>query len=147
SIRPNQIFAVSLHYSMLDEEQARQVLTVVQRDLLTPTGLRSLSPNDPRYAGRYAGDMRQRDGAYHQGAVWAWLIGPFITAYLRVNGKTEAARKQAKQWIDGFLPHLQTAGLGQVSEIFDGDAPHTARGCIAQAWSVAELLRVAVEEV
>jgi predicted glycogen debranching enzyme len=147
SIRPNQIFAASLHHSMLDEEQARQVVAVVQRELLTPVGLRSLSPNDPRYVGRYAGDMRQRDGAYHQGPVWAWLIGPFITAYLKANGKTETTRKQVRQWIDGFLPHLRVAGLGQISEIFDGDAPHAPRGCIAQAWSVAELLRVAIEEV
>ncbi|MEP7343118.1 MAG: amylo-alpha-1,6-glucosidase [Acidobacteriota bacterium] len=147
SIRPNQIFAASLHHSMLDEEQARQVVAVVQHDLLTPVGLRSLSPNDPRYVGRYVGDMRQRDGAYHQGPVWAWLIGPFITAYLKANGKTETTRKQVKQWIDGFLPHLCVAGLGQISEILDGDAPNAPRGCIAQAWSVAELLRVAVEEV
>jgi len=147
SVRPNQIIAVSLHHSMLDGEQARRVVAVVERELLTPVGLRSLSPNDPRYVGRYAGDMNQRDGAYHQGPVWAWLIGPFITAYLKANGKTEGGRRQARQWIDGFLPHLRTAGLGQVSEIFDGDAPHAPRGCIAQAWSVAELLRVAVEEV
>ncbi len=147
SIRPNQIFAASLHYSMLNQEQARQVVAVVQRELLTPFGLRSLSPNDSRYVGRYAGDTRQRDGAYHQGTVWAWLIGPFITAYLRVNGKTETSRAQARQWVNGFLPHLRTAGVGQVSEIFDGDAPHAPRGCIAQAWSVAELLRVAVEEI
>lgn len=147
SIRPNQIFAASLHHSMLDEEQARQVVAIVQRELLTPVGLRSLSPNDPRYVGRYTGDMRQRDGAYHQGPVWAWLIGPFITAYLKANGKTETTRKQVRQWIDGFRPHLRVAGLGQISEIFDGDAPHAPRGCIAQAWSVAELLRVAIEEV
>jgi glycogen debranching enzyme len=146
SIRPNQIIAASLHHSMLDDEQARQVVAVVERELLTPVGLRSLSPNDSRYVGRYAGDMNQRDGAYHQGPVWAWLIGPFITAYLKANGKTNASREQAQRWIDGFLPHLYTAGLGQVSEIFDGDAPHAPRGCIAQAWSVAELLRVAVEE-
>lgn len=145
SIRPNQIFAASLHYSMLNVEQAKQVVAVVERELLTPVGLRSLSPNDPQYIGIYQGDMRSRDSAYHQGTVWAWLIGPFITAYLKANGKTEAARKQARQWIDGFLPHLSEAGLGQVSEIFDGDAPHAPRGCAAQAWSVAELLRVAVD--
>jgi len=147
SIRPNQIFAASLHHSMLDESQARQVVAIVQRDLLTPVGLRSLATNDPQYIGRYTGDTLSRDGAYHQGTVWAWLIGPFITAYLKANGKTKATRKQARQWVDGFLPHLCVAGLGQVSEIFDGNAPHTPRGCIAQAWSVAELLRVAVEEI
>jgi len=147
SIRPNQIIAAGLHHSMLDQEQARRVVAVVERELLTPVGLRSLSPNDPRYVGRYAGDVNRRDGAYHQGPVWAWLIGPFISAYLKAHGKTEASRKRARQWVGGFLPHLHTAGLGQVSEIFDGDAPHAPRGCIAQAWSVAELLRVAVEEV
>ena len=88
--------------------------------------------------------MHSRDGAYHQGTVWGWLIGPFITAYLKANGNADAARQQAREWINGFLPHLSEAGLGQVSEIFDGDAPHAPRGCAAQAWSVAELLRVAV---
>jgi len=147
SIRPNQILAVSLHHSMLDQERARQIVAVVERELLTPAGLRSLSPNDSQYIGIYQGDMRSRDGAYHQGTVWGWLIGPFITAYLKANGKTDAAREQARRWVDGFLPHLREAGLGQVSEIFDGNAPHAPRGCAAQAWSVSELLRVAVEEI
>ncbi len=147
SIRPNQIFAASLQHSMLDNERASQVIAVVQRDLLTPVGLRSLSPNDPNYIGVYQGDTVSRDGAYHQGTVWPWPIGAFITAYLKVNGKSKATRKQAEKWISGFLPHLNEACLGQVSEIFDGDAPHTPRGCVAQAWSVAELLRVAVEEI
>lgn len=147
SIRPNQILAVSLHHSMLDQERARQIVAVVERELLTPAGLRSLSPNDSQYIGIYQGDMRSRDGAYHQGTVWGWLIGPFITAYLKANGKTDAAREQARRWVNGFLPHLREAGLGQVSEIFDGNAPHAPRGCAAQAWSVSELLRVAVEEI
>lgn len=147
SIRPNQILAVSLHHSMLDQERARQIVAVVERELLTPAGLRSLSPNDLQYIGIYQGDMRSRDGAYHQGTVWGWLIGPFITAYLKANGKSDAAREQARRWVNGFLPHLREAGLGQVSEIFDGNAPHAPRGCAAQAWSVSELLRVAVEEI
>ena len=147
SIRPNQIFAVSLAHSMLDDERAQKVVAVVERDLRTPVGLRSLAANDPNYIGIYQGDMRSRDAAYHQGTVWPWPMGAFITAYLKVNGKSRLARKQAGKWMDGFLPHLEKACLGQISEIFDGDAPHIARGCVAQAWSVAELLRVAVDEV
>ncbi|MGH9835237.1 MAG: amylo-alpha-1,6-glucosidase [Blastocatellia bacterium] len=145
SIRPNQIFAVSLRHTMLDDERAKRVVEVVERELLTPVGLRSLAANDPQYIGRYGGDMRSRDGAYHQGTVWAWLIGPFISAYLKVNGNGKAARKQARVWLAGFGEHLYDACLGQVSEIFDGDAPHAPRGCVAQAWSVAEILRAAVE--
>lgn len=145
SIRPNQIFAASLPYTMLDEKKARRVVEVVERELLTPVGLRSLAASDRRYGGKYEGDMRSRDASYHQGAVWAWLIGPFIRAYLKVNGNKRAARRQAKTWLAGFSGHLLDAGLGQVSEIFDGDAPHAPRGCVAQAWSVAEILRVAVE--
>jgi predicted glycogen debranching enzyme len=147
SIRPNQIFAISLPHSMLDNERASQVIAVVERDLLTPVGLRSLAPNDPNYIGVYQGDTVSRDGAYHQGTVWPWQMGAFITAYLKANGKSKASSKQARKWLDGFLPHLNEACIGQVSEIFDGDAPHTPRGCVAQAWSVAELLRVAVEEI
>lgn len=147
SIRPNQIFAVSLAHSMLMEDRARQVVAVVERELLTPLGLRSLAPGDPKYRGRYEGDVLNRDSAYHQGTVWPWLMGPFITAYLKVNGRTERARKQAERWLGGFREHLNVAGLGQVSEVADGDAPHRPGGCIAQAWSVAELLRAAVEDV
>jgi predicted glycogen debranching enzyme len=138
-IRPNQIFAVSLPYTMLHPEKARQVVDVVERELLTPYGLRTLSPADPAYRGRYEGDQRGRDGAYHQGTVWPWLLGPFLTAYLKTHG--EAGRAQARVWLDHFPEHLHQAGLGQVSEIFDGDFPHEPRGAVAQAWSVAELLR------
>ncbi|MDX2041145.1 MAG: amylo-alpha-1,6-glucosidase [Acidobacteriota bacterium] len=148
SIRPNQIFAVSLTHSMLDDERAKQVVAVVERELLTTApsvGLRTLSPSDPNYIGVYQGDMLSRDGAYHQGTVWPWPMGAFLTAYLKANGDSKAGRKQVRKWLDGFLPHLNKACLGQVSEIFDGDEPHTPRGCVAQAWSVAELLRVAVE--
>ena len=147
AIRPNQILAASLPHTMLSRERARQVVAVVERELLTPYGLRSLSPNDPQYRGRYEGDMLGRDGAYHQGTVWAWLMGPFITAYLNANGRTRKHRARAAEWLQDFEAHLRDAGLGQVSEIFDGDAPHTPRGCVAQAWSVAELLRAAVEDV
>ncbi len=147
AIRPNQIFAVSLPHPMLGRERAKRVLDVVERELLTPFGLRSLAPSDPRYRGRYEGDPASRDGAYHEGTVWPWLMGPFVTAYLTVNGRAEEERRKAAQWLAGFREHLREAGLGQVSEIFDGDAPHRPRSCIAQAWSVAELLRAAVEDV
>ncbi|MDX2031050.1 MAG: amylo-alpha-1,6-glucosidase [Blastocatellia bacterium] len=141
AIRPNQIFAVSLAHPILDGERARAVVDVVERDLLTPLGLRSLAPGDPQYIGRYQGGVHERDSAYHQGTVWAWLIGPFISAWLRVHGESDAARQQARRMLAGFETHLSRAGLGQVSEIFDGDAPHLPGGCIAQAWSVSEVLR------
>jgi len=147
SIRPNQILAVSLHYSMLARGRAQAVVEVVRRELLTPYGLRTLAPTDPRYIGHYGGDQRARDSAYHQGTVWPWLLGPFLSAYVRVKGGTAEARTQAAKWLEPFRKHLREAGLGQVSEILDGDLPHHPRGCIAQAWSVAELLRAAVEEV
>jgi predicted glycogen debranching enzyme len=147
SIRPNQIFAVSLPHTMLPADQARRVLGVVERDLLTPLGLRSLAPSDSQYRGRYEGGPWSRDAAYHQGTVWPWLMGPFLTAYVKVHGRTRQAREQAARWLEAFREHLEEAGLGQVSEIFDADAPHLPRGCIAQAWSVAELLRAAVEDV
>jgi len=117
----------------------------VERDLLTPYGLRSLSPRDSRYRGRYLGDPANRDGSYHQGTVWAWLMGPFVTAYLKAHDQSPESQKRAAQLLEGFSPHLSQAGLGQISEIFDGDPPHTARGCIAQAWSVAEILRAKKE--
>jgi len=147
AIRPNQIFAVSLPYSMLSPDQSKRVVDVVAHELLTPYGLRSLSPNDRQYRGRCEGDPRSRDSAYHQGTVWAWLMGPFITAYVKVHGGSAAAREQALTWINRFCAHLHDVGLGQVSEVFDGDVPHQPRGCIAQAWSVAELLRATVEDV
>lgn len=147
SIRPNQIFAVSLPHSMLTPERAQQVVSIVQQHLLTPYGLRSLAPSDPQYRGRYTGDVASRDGAYHQGTVWPWLIGPFITAYVKVNGESETARRQGERWLDPLKEHLNDAGLGHISEIFDGDAPHRPVGCIAQAWSVAEVLRAVVEDI
>jgi predicted glycogen debranching enzyme len=147
SIRPNQIFAVSLPFSMLRPERARLVVEIVQKHLLTPYGLRTLAPSDPQYRGRYTGDQNSRDGAYHQGTVWPWLMGPFITAYVKVNGGTPGARQQADSWLSSLKDHLADAGLGHISEIFEGDYPHRPVGCFAQAWSVAEILRTAVEDI
>jgi len=146
AIRPNQIFAVSLPFSMLPVERMKQVVETVTRDLLTPFGLRSLSPKDPGYRGFYGGDPRRRDGAYHQGTVWAWLMGPYVTARVRANGGTSEARREAAALLTGLRDHLKDAGLGTISEIFDGDPPHAPKGCIAQAWSVAEVLRCIVED-
>ncbi len=147
SIRPNQVFAVSLPHSMLSSDRARSVVEKIQEHLLTPYGLRSLAPSDPQYRGRYTGGPFERDGAYHQGTVWPWLMGPFITAYLKVNGNSEAARRQAAEWLSPLKDHLADGGLGHISEILDGDAPQRPCGCIAQAWSVAEILRAYVEDV
>ena len=147
SIRPNQIFAVSLTHSMLSPERARSVVEKVQEHLLTPYGLRTLAPSDPQYRGRYTGGPTERDGAYHQGTVWPWLMGPFIAAYIKVNGGGEAARRQAAEWLEPLKVHLADGGLGHISEIFDGDVPQRPCGCIAQAWSVAEILRAYVEDV
>jgi predicted glycogen debranching enzyme len=139
SIRPNQILAVSLKNSMLDDERSRAIVDKVEAELLTPVGLRSLSPQDPQYVPYYLGSPYERDSSYHQGTVWAWLIGPFIDAYRRVYPERV---DRVDEMIAGFREHLVQAGLGQISEIFDAEWPHTPRGCPAQAWSVAELLRV-----
>jgi predicted glycogen debranching enzyme len=147
SIRPNQIFAVSLPYSMLSPERAKSVVDKVQEHLLTPYGLRSLAPSDPQYRGRYTGGPAERDGAYHQGTVWPWLLGPFVTAYVKINEGSEQARRQTEDWLSPVQSHLSDAGLGHISEIFEGDPPHRPVGCIAQAWSVAEVLRAYVEDV
>ena len=148
AIRPNQIFAISLPYRLLTQDRAKSVLKVVQEELLTPFGLRSLSPKHEDYIGHYGGKAYSRNKAYHQGTVWAWLLGPFITAYVNVNDRSKKARKFAESLLSDFLrTHLTDAGLGTISEIFDGDPPHHPRGCIAQAWSVAEILRAYVEDV
>ncbi len=137
SIRPNQIFAVALPYSMLTPEQMRSVVDTCARDLLTSYGLRSLSADAAGFQGHYTGNSWQRDAAYHQGTVWSWLLGPFARAHHRVYG--DAALAQS--FLAPMAQHLANACVGSVSEIFDGDAPHIARGCFAQAWSVAEILR------
>ena len=147
SLRPNQIFAASLRYSMLSLSQAKRVVSVVERHLLTPYGLRSLAPSDPQYRGRYEGSPLSRDSAYHQGTVWPWLIGPFVTAYLKVNGGSAQACEQAETWLAEFRRYIAGEGLGQIPEVFDGDAPHRPGGCYAQAWSIAELLRVIKQEI
>jgi glycogen debranching enzyme len=109
--------------------------------------LRTLSPRDPQYRAHYRGDVHSRDSAYHQGTVWPWLLGPFITAYVKVNAGRRAAREQAATWLNALHQHLSEAGLGHVSEVFDAEPPHHPGGCFAQAWSVAELLRAAAEDV
>jgi glycogen debranching enzyme len=139
AVRPNQIFTVSLQHSMVDRERAAKIVEKVERELLTPVGLRSLSPNDEKYVPVYIGSPFERDSAYHQGTVWAWLIGPFIDAYRKVYPDSEGI---VAQMLSGFESHLREAGVGQISEIFDADPPHAPRGCPAQAWSVAEVLRV-----
>jgi predicted glycogen debranching enzyme len=145
SIRPNQIFAISLPFPVLRRERWGSVFKNVERHLLTPFGLRSLSPGDPRYSGTCSGGPRDRDYAYHNGTVWAWLIGPFISAYVRLGWSPSSV--MIRHILHAFDQHLTEAGLGNVSEVFDGDAPHHPRGCIAQAWSVGELLRVLSEDL
>jgi len=136
--RPNQLLAISLPHPVLAEQHWRPVLDVVRQRLLTPVGLRSLSPQDPEYKPTYHGDLRTRDAAYHQGTVWGWLIGPFEDAWRRVYPEQ---RVEAREFLSGLIDHLQDACLGSVSEVFDAEAPFLPRGCCAQAWSVAELLR------
>jgi predicted glycogen debranching enzyme len=142
SFRPNQIFAISLDHPVLDPVRWEAVVTATREKLLTPVGLRSLAPEEPDYKPRYDGDLRARDAAYHQGTVWAWLIGPFIDAWLKVYPKD---REGARRLLDGFGPHLAEAGIGSISEVFDAEPPFTPRGCIAQAWSVAEVLRCLIK--
>ena len=138
AFRPNQIFAIRLAHPVLDREHWDAVVTAVHKKLVTPVGLRSLAPGEPDYRPRYFGDVRARDAAYHQGTVWAWLIGPFIDAWLKVHPDDSAA---ARRFLDGFEAHLAEAGIGSISEVFDAEPPFTPRGCIAQAWSIAEVLR------
>jgi predicted glycogen debranching enzyme len=139
TLRPNQIFAVSLSFSPLEPAQQKAVVDIVEKKLLTPFGLRTLSPDDGRYHGKYSGRQSDRDRAYHQGTVWPYLIGPFVEAYLKVH----TSKEQASRFIEPLLTYLTGDGcIGQVSEIFDGDPPHKPKGCFAQAWSVAELIRV-----
>ena len=142
SLRPNQIFAVSLPYSPLEKSLQKKVVAAVERELLTSRGLRTLAPSDPRYQGHYFGPPGQRDAAYHQGTVWGWLIGPLIEAYLKVHDFDDKARRKCRTWLSPLLRHLEEeACIGSISEIFEGEPPHKPRGTIAQAWSVAEVLR------
>ncbi|MCT0208187.1 amylo-alpha-1,6-glucosidase [Synechococcus sp. CS-1332] len=135
-LRPNQLLALSLPETLLNQEQAASVLALCGKRLLTRHGLRTLDPADPEYCGHYGGDAQRRDGAYHQGTVWAWWLGPFARAHFRLHGDGPLALS----YLEPMADHLGAAGLGSLSEIFDGDAPHAPRGCIAQAWSVAQVL-------
>ncbi|HEX5646520.1 MAG TPA: amylo-alpha-1,6-glucosidase [Nitrospira sp.] len=147
SIRPNQLYALALCDDLVDREHAKQVLLIIKDQLLTPVGLRTLSPGDSRYRPRYEGGVAERDGAYHQGTVWPFLLGPFVTAWIKTFGKSAQVKAQARAFLNGLETHLREACVGQVSEIFDGEAPHTPRGCPAQAWSVAEPLRAMIEDL
>jgi glycogen debranching enzyme len=138
TLRPNQLLAVSLPHSPLAAQQQRAVVDICSRTLLTTLGLRSLAPNCMAYRGSYGGTPHERDATYHQGAVWSWLIGPYLTAHLRVYQD----KGWAYQVLQGFAHHLADFGVGSISEIAHGDPPHQPDGCIAQAWSVAEVLRV-----
>jgi predicted glycogen debranching enzyme len=146
SVRPNALLAVSLPYEIVEEKRFRSVVDVAARELLTPRGLRTLATSSPEYRGRCVGGPSERDGASHQGTVWGWLWGPFLTAYVKAHGATEETKSQLVEFLRPMVGHLSEAGVGQISEIFDGDAPHIARGCPAQARSVGELLRVMWEE-
>jgi predicted glycogen debranching enzyme len=140
AIRPNMVFATSLPYSMLDENQKASVLDLVRSKLLTNRGLRTLAPDDPAYKGYYFGDPISRDNAYHNGTVWVWPLGHFVDAYLKLHGKS--GENFIKKIIQGFDGVMTQYGVGTVAEIFDGDAPHRPKGAISQAWSVGELLRM-----
>jgi predicted glycogen debranching enzyme len=148
AIRPNQIIAVALDFSMLNNERSEKILDVVQHELVTPNGLRTRAPTDPKYVGKYYGARRSRDQAYHNGTVWPWLLGPFVTALLKTKGYGRKWLEYAeKLLLPLFIHQIQEAGLGTLSEIFDGDEPYAPRGCIAQAWSVAEPFRAYVEDI
>lgn len=145
AIRPNQIFALSLPFPLLEGARAESVLQLVEEKLYTAVGLRSLSPDHPAYRSHYGGDALQRDSAYHQGTVWSWLLGPLADAIVAVEGKSGILR--AKKMLEAITPHLSEAGIGTISEIFDAESPHAPRGCVAQAWSVGEILRAWIETV
>jgi len=144
-VRPNQLFAASLRFPVVTKAQARRIVAVAAAELLTPYGLRTLSPGDPEFKPRYEGDPWHRDGAYHQGTVWPWLLGPYISAYLYAHGR--AAVAHCRELAAGLVGELERGGLGSLAEVYDGAAPHRAGGCPAQAWSVAELIRVLEAEL
>ena len=137
SLRPNQLLALSLPHKLLDDARARMVLVACERELLTSYGLRTLNPDHARYVGHYGGNQWQRDGAYHQGTVWPWLLGAFARAHLALHGDAQ----KAAAYLAPLERHLADACIGQISEIFDAEPPHLPQGCFAQAWSVAEVLR------
>ena len=147
SFRPNQVFAVGgLPRALLDGARARQVVDAIEARLVTPLGLRTLAPEEPGYRPQYAGGFRERDTAYHQGTAWPWLLGPFVEAWVHVRGGTTAAKREARRrFVEPLLRHQNEAGLGHVSEIADGDAPHRPNGCPFQAWSLGELLRLELD--
>ena len=147
SLRPNQLYAISLVDELVPPDRAQQILRLVEDQLLTPVGLRTLSPHDPRYRARYEGGVGERDGAYHQGTVWPFLLGPFVTAWMKAFGQSTATRNKSRSFLAGLEAHLHEACLGHISEIFDAEAPHQPRGCFAQAWSVAEPLRALIEDL
>jgi len=145
SMRPNQIFAVSLANSPLTRPQQEAVVEAVRRELLTPVGLRTLARSDPNYHGKYIGTQKERDAAYHNGTVWPWVLGAFLEAYLKVNDRSESSIEQGRRWLQPLLDTMGQACIGQLDEIFEGDEPHRPVGCFAQAWSIAEALRLAME--
>ena len=143
SLRPNQIFAISLDNPILDQEKWPSVMEAVKANLLTPLGLRSLAPSEKDYKPRYDGDLRSRDAAYHQGTVWPWLLGPFIDAWLKVHPRDS---QSVAGFLSAFDSHLQDGAIGSIGEIFDAEPPYNQRGCVAQAWSVAEILRSYIKQ-
>jgi len=147
SLRPNQIFALALDDQLVTDAQAKQVLQLMKERLLTPVGLRTLAPEDIRFCASFEGGVSARDGAYHQGTVWPFLLGPFVTAWVKTYGDNEAVRREARLFLEGLSAHIEEGCVGQVSEIFDGQLPHRPRGCFAEAWSVAEPLRALIEDV
>ena len=147
SVRPNQVFAVSLTHTMLPEKIEKGIIDIITEELLTPYGLRTLSPADSRYRGTYHGNTEERDEAYHNGTVWPWLLGPYVTAHSKVYGNDPEKKNELRKLLKGLEDHMDEACIGSISEIFDGDEPHEADGCISQAWSVAEILRCYVEDV
>lgn len=146
TLRPNQLYALALVDGLVPKERAVQVLDLVRRHLLTPVGLRTLPPGHPAYRARYEGGVWERDGAYHQGTVWPFLLGVFVTAWINVHGNSERTRREARGFLSGIESHVLQSCVGQVSEIFDAEPPHVPRGCVAQAWSVAEPLRALLED-
>ena len=147
ALRPNQLYAIALGHDLVPRDRAQHILRLVKQQLVTPVGLRTLSPDDPRYRPRYEGGVLERDRAYHQGTVWPFLLGPLVTAWIKSFGRNAKSRSEARGLLQGLDAHLGEGCLGQVSEIFDAEAPHHPRGCFAQAWSVAEPLRALIEDL